>query len=108
MQILQSTPRLDEWTHPQVHRASLVSTPASYPEDEREIRLSPEWGELELHRRMWADGDAMELRLDFGNEPASRCLVSSDGQFLLGPTGPQWARELVSEAVGEWLAQVGS
>jgi hypothetical protein len=62
----------------------------------------PDWSSLRVHRRFWAEGDALELCLDVSGEPASRSLVARDGQFLFGPTGPAWARELAAEIAQEW------
>lgn len=66
----------------------------------------PAWPSLQLHRRFWAEGDALELRLDADGEAVSRALATRDGQFLFGPTGPSWARELAQEAANEWRADL--
>lgn len=105
MQTIPTHEPLDEWTRPLIGRGDMDSPISSYPEDENEIRLSPCWNDLFLHRRIWAEGNAIELRLDLAGEPASRCLIARDGQFLLGPTGPHWARELVEEAAREWSSR---
>lgn len=62
----------------------------------------PDWSSLELHRRPFAEGEALELRLDVSGQPVSRGLVARDGQFLDGPTGPRWARKLATEVAEEW------
>lgn len=65
----------------------------------------PDWSSLELHRRFRAESDALELCLDVAGEPVSRSLVSRNGQFLLGPSGPSWARDLAAEIAQEWLQE---
>ncbi len=96
------TNQLDEQIH--ARRSILAGTTA--PRAEHDATWDsvpvPDWSSLELHRRLWAEGDALELRLDVAGEPASRCLVARDGQFLFGPTGPAWARELALEIAEEW------
>ncbi len=96
------TNQLDEQIHA---RRSILANTAPRPTEHETAWVSmpaPDWSSLELHRRFWAEGDALELRLDVAGEPASRCLVARDGQFLFGPTGPAWARELLQEAALEW------
>jgi len=96
------TNQLDEQIHS--HRAStgVVSSRSSSPLPTWETVPMPDWSSLRLHRRFWAEGDALELCLDVAGEPASRSLVARDGQFLFGPTGPAWARELAAEIAQEW------
>lgn len=96
------TNQLDEQTH--ARRSILAGTAPRRTEHEAawESMPIPDWSSLELHRRSWAEGDALELRLDVAGEPASRCLVARDGQFLFGPTGPAWARDLAIEIAEEW------
>ena len=62
----------------------------------------PDWSSLRLHRRFWAEGDALEICMDVAGEPLSRGLATRDGQFLFGPTGPAWARKLAFEVAQEW------
>lgn len=81
---------------------SITRHPSRAPEGE--LLPMPAWSSLALQRRVWADGEALELRLDVDGEAASRCLATRDGQFLFGPTGPAWARDLAREAVQEWRA----
>jgi hypothetical protein len=64
----------------------------------------PDWSALRLHRRSWAEGDALEICLDVAGEPVCRALATRDGQFLFGPTGPSWARDMAREVAQEWRA----
>jgi hypothetical protein len=68
----------------------------------------PGWSSLKFHRRFWADGETLEICLEAAGDAVSRSLVSRDGQFLLGPTGPAWARELALEIAQEWRADLRS
>lgn len=102
------TNQLDEQTH--ARRSILAGTAPRHTEHEAawESMPVPDWSTLELHRRLWAEGDALELRLDVAGEPASRCLVARDGQFLFGPTGPAWARDLAIEITEEWRSETAA
>ena len=94
------TNQLDEQIHSRRGSRDVASSRAPLPA--WETIPMPDWSSLKLHRRFWAEGDALELCLDVAGEPASRSLVSRDGQFLFGPTGPAWARELAAEIAQEW------
>jgi len=96
------TNQLDEQIHPHARPLSGIAPRSSTPLPAWETVPIPDWSSLRLHRRFWAEGDALELCLDVAGEPASRSLVSRDGQFLFGPTGPAWARELATEIAQEW------
>lgn len=102
------TNQLDEQIH--ARRAILAGAAPRRAEQDTawETMPIPDWSSLELHRRLWAEGDALELRLDADGESVSRGLASRDGQFLFGPTGPAWARELVAEVADEWRSDTAA
>lgn len=96
---------LDEQVH--TRRRQLVGQVSGHPQTPItwETLPMPDWSSLRLHRRFWAEGDALELRLEVDGEPVSRSLATRDGQFLFGPTGPTWARDLSREIANEWRAE---
>ncbi|MEK7395132.1 MAG: hypothetical protein AAB214_21450 [Fibrobacterota bacterium] len=96
------TNQLDEQVHNLRNGLAGNTSRSATPLPAWETPPMPDWSSLRLHRRFWAEGDALELCLDVAGEPASRSLVSRDGHFLFGPTGPAWARELAAEIAQEW------
>jgi hypothetical protein len=101
-----STNRLDE---PEYARRSLLASaisPSPFSLVGGAALSMPAWPSLQLHRRFWAEGDALELCLDVDGEAVSRALATRDGPFLFGPTGPAWARELAQEAANEWRSDL--
>src|ERR1035437_3973975 len=64
--------------------------------------LTPAWEDLRLESCTWSDGQILDMRLAYRGLSTGRCLVARKGVYLVEPTGPQWARMLLQEAVREW------
>lgn len=65
---------------------------------------APAWEDLRLEACTRSEGQVLDLRLAYRGLSTGRCLVAREGLYLVEPTGPEWARELLAEAVKEWCA----
>ena len=63
-----------------------------------------DWSDLHLETLTWSDGQILDLRLAYRGLSTGRCMVARKGIYLVEPTGPVWARQLLEEAVREWCA----
>lgn len=63
---------------------------------------APSLEALRLETFDLSDGRILDLQLSYRGHSTGRCIVERGGVYLLDPTGPEWARELLKEAVREW------
>ena len=73
------------------------SNPHSLPPDR-----TPAWEDLRLETSRSSDGLILDLSLSCRGLSTARCVVARKGAYLVEPTGPVWARQLLQEAVREW------
>ena len=83
-----------------------VSLRTANPNADGTIRTEqvPAWEDLHLETSPLSDGRILDFRLSCRGSSTARCMVARKGIYLLEPTGPAWARELLEEAVREWCA----
>ena len=72
----------------------------------------PAWDRLSLESRFRPPVPILDLCLLEDSHPLGWTSVEMrlDGsiRWIELPTGPQWAREVLEEAVGEWILQMGA
>jgi hypothetical protein len=54
-----------------------------------------DWKDLRLETLSWSDGQILDLRLAYRGQSTGRCMVARKGIYLVEPTGPVWARQLL-------------
>lgn len=93
---------LPETAHLDRRCASVERDVPAWDDLRLEVRPLVEGEGFRMEPSTLAEGDLLELVLGTEGEELGRCLALRDGTFLCGPTGPDWVRTMLVEAMAEW------